>query len=82
MNREFLEQQKQDIHNKRSQLHGEEIDKNLKKKLFVLYDFVSSLLESDKFTDPQKEDLRKLALELRYTENTSFEEWLGMEDNE
>lgn len=48
----------------------------LEKKLQVVYDFVLSTKEADKFSDAQKEDLRKLAKELNFDGDTDFKKWL------
>ena len=73
MDKAFLEQQKKAIEQAISQLP--ETDIQQKKDLSVIYNFVCSLLDPEKFTDIQKEDLRKLALELGYMEDTPFKSW-------
>jgi len=77
MDRDFLNRQKLNISNKLDQLQRQQNSNDLKNKLSILYNFTSLLLEPDKFTESQKEDLRKLALELNYTESSNFEEWFN-----
>ncbi len=73
MNKDFLKNQKTAIEKALTQVG--ETDVAQKKDLSILYNFVCSLLEPDKSTDIRKEDLRKLALELGYSEDTKFEDW-------
>jgi hypothetical protein len=73
MDKAFFEQQKKAIEQTISQLPEAEIQQ--KKDLSVIYNFVCSLLDPEKFTGIQKEDLRKLALELGYSEESVFKDW-------
>ena len=75
MDTAFLEQQKKEVERTISQLADTDIQR--KKDLSVIYNFLCSLLDPEKFTDIQREDLRKLALELGYTEDTVFRGWQG-----
>jgi hypothetical protein len=73
MDKIFLEEQKKAIEQAIGQLPEAEVQQ--KKDLSVIYNFVCSLFDPEKFTDIQREDLRKLALELGYTEDTVFRNW-------
>lgn len=46
-----------------------------KKAVAIVLDYLSSLLYPERFTDAQREDLRKLALEYGYREDTDFSKW-------
>ncbi|MEK7161266.1 MAG: hypothetical protein AAB729_01075 [Patescibacteria group bacterium] len=50
---------------------------NFGKKLQVIYNFVLSLTEPNRFTDIEKEDLRRLAKELNFTEDSNFDQWIS-----
>lgn len=47
-----------------------------KKAASIVVGYLSSLLNPENYTDAQKEDLRKLALELSYQEDTDFNKWV------
>ena len=49
----------------------------LAKKLQIIYNFLLSLAEPERFNDVDKEALRRLAQELNYNENSSFEDWVN-----
>lgn len=51
-------------------------DTEQKRKVAIVSQYISSLLTPDSFTDAEREDSRKLALELEYQEDTDFDEWL------
>lgn len=51
-------------------------DAEQKRKVAVVSQYISSLLTPDSFTDAEREDIRKLALELEYQEDTDFDVWL------
>lgn len=74
MNKDFIKQQKtaslQQLEQIKDSQEGEK-----KKDMSIISQYLSSLLEPEKFNDAQKEDLRKLALELKYKEDTEFTEW-------
>ena len=73
MDKTFLEQKKtlalQRLESFRDK-DGEE-----KQAVVMAHEYLSSLLHPENFTDAQKEDLRKLALEFGYKEDTNFSEW-------
>lgn len=48
----------------------------IKQKISIIFQYLSALLEPEKFTDIESEDLRKLALELGFQENTLFDKWV------
>lgn len=74
MDKDFLKNQKATLESTLLQL-GEK-DAEQKKDLSIVYNFICSLLEPDKVTDTQREDLRKLALEIGYSKDTKFENWM------
>lgn len=76
MNKKFVQQQKEQVLRKLSTLKGPETQE--KRQLFVLSQFLSSLLNPEGFTENEREDLRKLALELGYKEDSSFVDWKSL----
>ncbi|OHA44247.1 MAG: hypothetical protein A3G04_01780 [Candidatus Taylorbacteria bacterium RIFCSPLOWO2_12_FULL_44_9] len=50
-------------------------DESEKKAVAIVSEYLSSLLHPEAFTDVQKDDLRKLALEFGYKEDTDFNKW-------
>ena len=75
MDRNFLEKQRNLALQRLKELEDKGDEK--KKAVVIVSEYLSSLLNPDNFTDAQKEDLRKLALELGYKEDTAFFEWLA-----
>lgn len=75
MNEDFIKQQQAIASERLSKLIEAESDKN--RKVSIVFQYLSSLLDLDDFTDAQKEDLRKLALELGYKEDIDFETWFA-----
>lgn len=73
MDKTFLEHQKNLALQHLEKLGA--VDGREKEAVSIVSEYLSSLLHPESFTDAQKEDLRKLALELEFQENTSFEEW-------
>lgn len=73
MDKTFLEQQK-NLAVQRLEGFGDK-DVPEKKAIAVVSEYLSSLLNPEGFTDAQKEDLRKLALEYGYKEDTGFSKW-------
>ena len=47
-----------------------------RKATAIVSGYLSSLLYPERFTDIQKEDLRRLALEFGYREATDFSTWI------
>lgn len=74
MDKTFLEHQKNLASQHLEKLVGTEGKE--KEAVSIVSEYLSSLLHSENFTEAQKEDLRKLALELEFQESTSFEEWI------
>ncbi|KKW22678.1 MAG: hypothetical protein UY67_C0038G0007 [Candidatus Kaiserbacteria bacterium GW2011_GWA2_52_12] len=72
MNTDLLKEQIKKVSEYLESAEGE-----TKQKISIISQYLSSLLEPEKFTDIQREDLRKLALELGYQEDTSFEKWIA-----
>lgn len=70
MDKNFLEKQKAKASECLQTKEGAE-----KQRISIVVQYISSILEAEKFTDIEREDLRKLALELDYKEDTSFDEW-------
>ncbi len=70
----FLEDQKKkaDAYLEQSSIS----DTEQKRKVAIVFQYISSLLTPDSFTDAEREDIRKLALELEYQEDTDFDMWL------
>lgn len=75
MNKNFLEKQKNKVQNQLNKTA--DVDSAIKNKLFIIFNYINSLLEPEKYSDTQREDLRKLALELNYNEDTEFEKWFN-----
>ena len=73
MDKTFLEQQKKLVL-QRLEGFGDK-DAPEKKAVAIVSEYLSSLLNPEGFTDAQKEDLRKLALEYGYKEDTDFSKW-------
>lgn len=73
MNKDFVERQKTLV----SQRLEEVKDENTREKreLTIIAEYLSSLLHPENYTEAQTEDLRKLALELEYKEDTEFTAW-------
>jgi len=76
MDKTFLEQQK-NLALQRLESFGD-TDTPEKKVVVVVSEYLSSLLHPEGFTDAQKEDLRKLALEYGYKEDTDFSKWTSV----
>lgn len=74
MNRPFIEQQKA-LALQRLERFGDK-DGPEKEAVAIVSGYLSSLLYPENFTDAQKEDLRKLALEVGYKEDTDFTKWV------
>lgn len=51
-------------------------DSDEKNKVAIVSQYISSLLEPGTFTDAEREDIRKLALELGYEAEIDFDAWL------
>ena len=79
MNKDFLEKQKNAAFKKLTELKDVSDKQPLKDKISIIHQFISSIIEPEGFTDIQKEDFRKLALELNFTEGTDFTEWLKVQ---
>lgn len=73
MNKDFIEQQKTLVLQRLEALGETEAQK--KRQLTIVSEYLSSLLHPEKYTEADKEDLRKLALELGYKEDTDFTAW-------
>ena len=73
MNKDFVEQQKTLVLQRLEALG--DADASKKRELTVVSEYLSSLLHPEKYTEAQMEDLRKLALELEYKEDTDFTAW-------
>lgn len=73
MDKTFLEQQKT-LALQRLESFGDK-DGEEKQAVAIASEYLSSLLHPENFTDAQKEDLRKLALEFGYKEDTDFSKW-------
>ena len=73
MNKEFMEQQKTLVSQRLEALGDADAQK--KRELTVVSEYISSLLHPENYSDADKEDIRKLALELGYEENTDFAAW-------
>ncbi|MBI4136263.1 MAG: hypothetical protein HY481_01810 [Candidatus Vogelbacteria bacterium] len=73
MNKTFLEKQK-NLALQRLESFKDNNEPG-KKAIAIVSEYLSSLLYSENFTDAQKEDLRKLALEFGYKEDTDFSKW-------
>ena len=74
MDKTFLEQQRT-LALQRLESFGDK-DASKKRAVAVISEYLSSLLNPESFTDAQKEDLRKLALEYDYKEDTDFSKWI------
>ncbi len=72
MNRDFIEKQKKDAQQKLESVESVE-----KQRISIVFQYLTSLLEPEKYTEADREDLRKLALELGFKEDTVFSEWVG-----
>lgn len=74
MDKTFIEQQKNLA---LQHLMGyEEQDVKEKKAVSIVVEYLSSLLNPENYAEDQREDLRKLALELSYQEDTDFNKWV------
>lgn len=73
MDKDFLKKQK-DLVLQRLEALGDETTEK-KRELTIVSEYLSSLLHPEKYTEAEKEDLRKLALELGYKEDTDFSAW-------
>ena len=73
MDKTFLEEQKNLALRRLESL--EDKDEPEKKAVAIVSEYLSSLLHPENFADAQKEDLRKLALEFGYKEDTDFSKW-------
>lgn len=75
MNEIFIEQQKalalQYLES------GSEKDEEKIKAIAIVVEYLSSLLDHDKYTEAEREDLRKLALEVGYKDDTDFNRWIS-----
>jgi hypothetical protein len=71
MDKDFLTEQRENASEYLQKQEGE-----TKQKISIIFQYLSALLEPEKFTDIESEDLRKLALELGFQENTSFDKWV------
>lgn len=74
MDNAFLEDQKKKADTYLEQPSASDTEQ--KRKVAIVSQYISSLLTPDSFTDAEREDSRKLALELEYQEDTDFDEWL------
>lgn len=74
MEKSFLEDQKRKVAEYLEQ--SSELDADEKKKIGIVSQYISSLLEPESFTSDESEDVRKLALEFEYQQDTDFAEWL------
>jgi hypothetical protein len=74
MEKAFLEDQKRKVAEYLEQ--SSELDADEKKKIGIVSQYISSLLEPESFTSDESEDIRKLALEFEYEQDTDFAEWL------
>jgi inorganic pyrophosphatase len=73
MNKAYFEEQK----NKATEyLQSLQTDDEKKQKISIISQYISSLLAPEAFTQAQNEDLRKLALEVGYQEDTLFADWI------
>ncbi len=68
MNKDFLESQMTLASQRLGEVDGESTQ--LKQELSIVTEDLSSLLHPENYPESQKEDLRKLALELGYEEST------------
>ncbi|MFZ2556183.1 MAG: hypothetical protein WAZ27_04605 [Minisyncoccia bacterium] len=71
MDKDFLTEQREKASEYLQKQEGE-----IKQKISIIFQYLSALLEPEKFTDIESEDLRKLALELGFQENTLFDKWV------
>lgn len=71
MDKDFLTEQREKASEYLQKQEGE-----TKQKISIIFQYLSALLEPEKFTDIESEDLRKLALELGFQENTLFDQWV------
>ena len=74
MNKGFIEQQKK-LALEHFKSYGKSDSKG-KKAVLVVLEYLSSLLNTEDYTENQREDLRKLALEFGYKEDTIFDKWI------
>ncbi len=72
MNRDFIEKQRKNAQQKLESVEGVE-----KQRISIVFQYLTSLLEPEKYTEADREDLRKLALELGFKDDTIFSEWVG-----
>ncbi len=74
MNIPFLTEQKDAALKELGAISGSENQK--KERISIIIQYLASLLEPDSFTEAQREDLRKLSLELGFKEDTVFADWV------
>jgi len=75
MKKNSLEEQKNKVQNQLNKTA--DTDSVIKNKLFIIFHYIDSLSQPEKYSETQREDLRKLALELKYNEDTEFEKWFN-----
>jgi len=76
MDKTYLEEQKKLAAQRLEDLGGKDVPE--KKVIAVISEYLSSLLYPENFTDAQREDLRKLALEFGYEEDSDFSKWTSI----
>jgi transcription termination factor NusB len=74
MDKAFLEKQKMEAAQYFDKIPDSEREK--RRMVSIILQYVTSLFEPERFSDVEKEDLRKLALELNYKEDTDFSKWI------
>ncbi len=74
MDSNFIEKQINSVNSKIEETVGSR-DFELEKHLKIIHDYLLSLQHPEKFSELQIEDLRKLAQELSYKEDTEFDKW-------
>lgn len=74
MNKDFLEKQK-NVALEQLKILENTGDSQREKKVSIISQYLLSILTPESFSDAQKEDLRKLALELGYKEDVDFSRW-------
>ncbi len=58
--------------------HEESYNKEIIEKIEIIYNYISSLLEPNKYNKHEIENLRRLSLELGYKEGVDFSSWLSI----
>ena len=76
MNQPFLTEQKNLALKELEAISGSENQR--KERISIVIQYLTSLLEPESFTEAQREDLRKLALELSFKEDTLFSDWIKL----